>query len=169
MRKSLLVLLCLVAAACQQERAQTPAENTANAAPPPAQTDTAADAQSVAQLRDQWVAAAEKDDAATVAGLYTDDAVLASGEGTADGRQAIQGTFGKSFPMTSNLKITSRELEVSGDLAYDYGEYTQRITPPKGKAMDVTGRYLVVLKRQAGGGGWQIDKHVSFVVPPAAK
>jgi uncharacterized protein (TIGR02246 family) len=171
MRKMTLILLpalILLVSGCQQEAAQT-TETTATVAPQPAQTDTAASVRDIEAFRDQWVAAAEKDDAATVTAMYTADAMIDSPEEpSVEGREAIQAYWLKNFPLASGLQVRSKETEVSGDLGYDYGEFSQRITPPKGKAMDVQGRYLVVLKRQADG-SWKIDKHFSFPLAPPQK
>ena len=171
MRKMTLILLpalILLVSGCQQEAAQT-ADTPATVVPPPVQTDTAAMVRDIETVRDQWVAAAEKDDAATVTALYTADAVIDSPEEpSVAGREAIQAYWLKNFPLASGLQVRSKETEVSGDLAYDYGEFSQRITPPKGKAMDAQGRYLVVLKKQADG-SWKIDKHFSFPLPPPKK
>ena len=171
MRKVILILipaLILLVSGCQREATQT-TETTATVAPQPVQTDTAASLRDIEALRDQWVAAAEKDDAATVTSLYTEDALVTSPDDpSAEGREAIQALWVKNFPLSSGLQVRSKEIEVSGDLAYDSGEFSQRITPPKGKAMDVQGRYLVVMKRQVGG-TWRIDKHFSVPLPPPKK
>ncbi|HUP47839.1 MAG TPA: DUF4440 domain-containing protein, partial [Thermoanaerobaculia bacterium] len=71
----------------------------------------------------------------------------------------------RNFPMASNLQIQSTDFEASGDLAYDFGEYSQRITPPKGKPVEERGRYLVVLRRDDAG-GWKIEKHLAFPLNP---
>ncbi len=160
---TLLVVLSLIVAGCQPADAPsepvTPVAETATA-------DPAADREAVGSLRDQWIAAAERDDAAAVAALYADDAVLTSPQNPrAEGREAIQAAFARDFPMGSDLEIRSSRTEVSGDLAYDYGEYSQRVTPAEGEPMDVSGEYLVVLERQADG-SWKITRHVSFVRPP---
>lgn len=164
----LLVALSLVTAGCQQDPSQTAVKTAQTAVEQSAQTDTAADRQNIEQMREQWVAAAERDDAAAVAAFYGDDAVVTSPDSAtaAEGRQAIQDLWSKNFPMATGLQVRSTETEVSGDLAYDYGEFSQRVTPPKGKATDVQGRYIVVFKRQSDG-AWKIDKHLSFPLPAA--
>lgn len=123
----------------------------------------------IARLRDNWVAAAERDDAATVAAMYTEDAVLAvPGAEPARGREAIQQMLARDFPTQSNLRVDSRETEVQGDLAYDFGEYTAQVTPPGGSATETSGTYVVVLRRQ-GDGTWKLTRHVSATpqLPPA--
>lgn len=164
----LLVALSLFLTGCPRQAVE-PTTDTAMVTEQPAVTDTAAARRDIEQIRDQWVAAAERDDAAAVTAFYTDDAVVTAPDTpAAEGRQAIQDHWARNFPISSALQVRSSETEISGDLAYDYGEFSQRITPPRGKAMDVQGRYVVVLKRQADG-AWKIDKHLSFPLqPPAA-
>ncbi|HUP47582.1 MAG TPA: SgcJ/EcaC family oxidoreductase [Thermoanaerobaculia bacterium] len=162
---TLLISLSLMVPGCQQ--AEVPAEPAASEQL--ATPDPAASRQDIERLRDEWLAAAERDDAAAVAALYTDDAVVASPDNPpAEGRQAIEALWTRNFPMASGLEVRSSRIEASGDLAYDYGEFSQRITPPKGKPMDVTGRYLVVLQRQPDG-AWKITRHVSFNMPPETR
>jgi uncharacterized protein (TIGR02246 family) len=162
---ALLISLSLLVPGCRQ--AEVPAESPASEQL--ATPDPAAAQQEIERLRDEWVAASERDDAAAVAALYTDDAVVASPDDPpAEGREAIQALWTRNFPMASGLEVRSAKLEASGDFAYDYGEFSQRITPPKGKPMDVTGKYLVVLKRQPDG-AWKIAKHVSFNMPPGTR
>jgi len=66
--------------------------------------------------------------------------------------------------VASNTNIDAKETVVSGDVAYDYGTYTQTITPPKGKPMQVNGRYLVTFRKQPDG-SWKISHHMSNEQP----
>lgn len=161
---TILISLSFLVAGCQP--AEAPAE--APAGEQPATPDPAVAQQDIERLRSEWIAAAELDDAETVAALYTDDAVVASSDGPpAVGREAIKQLWTQAFPTASELEIRSSELVASGELAYDYGEFSQRITPAKGKPMDVTGEYLVVLERQSDG-AWKIKRHISVDRPAGA-
>ncbi|HVT44267.1 MAG TPA: DUF4440 domain-containing protein [Thermoanaerobaculia bacterium] len=156
-----LILGLLVFGCAPQPAAEAPAE------PAAPQHDARADRTAVEKVRSDWIAAAERDDAATVAAFYTDESVIGNPEAPlARGKGEIEQAFQRDFPMASNVEARSDRLEVSGDLAYDTGEFSQRLTPPGGEAMDVTGRYLVVLRRQ-GDGTWKIIQHMSYIVPPA--
>jgi uncharacterized protein (TIGR02246 family) len=164
MRTSMVAFASIALAACAKTNAP-PADTTASSSAmmPAASNDDAKAA--IGKLRDAWVAAANAKNSAAVGAMYTDDAVLA---GTTvpvtNGRAAIEKVWADAFPIASNLKVNSEKTEVSGDMAYDYGTYSQHIAPPKGKAMEDTGRYLVVFKRQADG-SWKIAAHVG--VTPA--
>jgi uncharacterized protein (TIGR02246 family) len=163
MRRALF-LLAAVAAACSP-KTETPATDTSGAPAASATHDESADRAAIDSIRSAWGAAAERKDAATVAGMYTDDAVVLEAESPiASGRDAIQKAFAEAFPISSNLKINSDKLEVSGDLAYDYGTFSRHVAPPGAKAMDMKGNYLVVLRRE--GGGWKIVRQMSYI-PPA--
>lgn len=119
-------------------------------------------------LRSAWIDAAGKDDAATVAGLYAEHAILVGPEApVANGRAEIQASFARSFAVSNVTKVESRDLVVNGGLAYDYGEFTQQVTPPNAKATTVNGHYLVTLRRQDDG-SWKIVRHMT-TTPPVAK
>ncbi|MGH9456207.1 MAG: YybH family protein [Thermoanaerobaculia bacterium] len=155
---TLLVSLSLIVSACQPTEAPPEPATTDQTAT----ADPAADREAVQRLREEWIAGAERDDATAVAALYTEDAVVTSpNDPPAEGREAIQALWTRDFPMGSDLVIRSSETAVGGDVAYDYGEYSQRITPPEGEPMDISGEYLVALERQADG-SWKITKHVSI-------
>ncbi len=168
MRRSLLLLSLFAGAACTSK----PATTTDSAA----MTDTGVAAATTAQsaddakaaigkVRDGWKTAADKKDNVTVASYYTDDAEFVGSDGpAAKGRAAIEKALGTAFPMTMSTTIDSHDLQVQGDMAYDYGEYTQEINPPKAKPKTEHGYYLVVLRRQPDG-SWKIARHVSTVPP----
>jgi uncharacterized protein (TIGR02246 family) len=156
MRTRLMLFLMLPLVACDTTR-QT-SETDEDAAAPANEAATRAQ---IEQLRNDWIAAAERDDAATIAPMYVDDAVMV-GTGTppASGREAIQEALAQGFPQSRNLRVTSRDLTVSGDVAYDYGEFSEEFTPPGGRSETRTGHYVVILKRQSDG-NWKIVRHVS--------
>jgi uncharacterized protein (TIGR02246 family) len=168
MRKSLLLTLLLTAAACSTgNKAASDSTNMAAGdsmkSAAPADDNAAKDA--VGKVRSTWTDLAGKKDSAGVAALYTDDAVLV---GTnippANGKSEILTRLGQMLSVASNTNIDSKETVVGGDLAYDYGTYTQTITPPKGKPMQVNGTYLVTLRKQSDG-SWKISRHMSNEQP----
>jgi len=119
------------------------------------------------KVRDAWIAGEKKDDAAGVAALYTDDAVFVGTETpAAHGKSAIQATLAKQFPVTSITSLDSKELVANDKVAYDFGEFTQEVTPPNARPTTVRGQYLVALARQPDG-SWKITKHVATT--PAAQ
>ena len=156
-----LIPIALTLAACAAEAPQQP--------PAPPATDVNAVRDEVGNVRTGWIAAAERDDAAAVAQLYADDAVLMTVEGTVvRGRQGVQEYFAKAFSTSAGLQVTPGSFDASGDLAYESGSFSQDVTPPDKKTMKVSGHYVVVLKRQADG-AWKLVQHINTPeAPPPA-
>lgn len=169
MRKPLLLSLLVATAACSMGK-KAPSDSTNMAAGDsmkaamPADDNAAKDA--VAKVRSAWKEGSDKKDSAGVAALYADDAVL---EGTdippAHGKADIQTRLGQMFAASSVGSIDSKHTSVSGDVAYDYGTFSQTVTPPKGKPTEMSGDYLVTLNKQSDG-SWKISHHMSIVQPP---
>jgi uncharacterized protein (TIGR02246 family) len=154
--------ILLLAAACQQAE-QT--EATADVSEKGSGIDPAA----AAELRNGWIAAAERDDAAAVAAMYAEDAIFMTGDGaTLNGRAAIEAGLAESFKANSGLTVTEESSEASGDVSYSTGQWQQKIATPDGKTVDAEGRYLVITKLQTDG-TLKIVRHVSIIKPPATK
>jgi len=135
-----------------------------SAASSTANNDDARDA--IGKLRSAWQEAANRNDPAAVAAMYTDDATFVGTEAPlASGRQEIQSAFAKTFPIAKLESIDSKDFVVSGDMAYDYGTFRQQVTPPNAKAMTINGYYLVINRRQSDG-SWKISRHIA-TTPPA--
>lgn len=171
MRPTRLIPLLFALAACTKGNA--PANDSSSvsagtdsmsAASSTASDDAARDA--IGKVRTAWQEAANRNDPAAVAAMYTDDATFVGTESPlASGRQEIQSAFAKTFPIAKIESIDSKELVVNGDMAYDYGTFRQQVTPPNAKAMTINGYYLVITHRQSDG-SWKISHHVS-TTPPA--
>lgn len=159
------ILFAVATIACGP-RTETPATDTSASAGTTSPATAAADVRAaVDTLRSAWSTGAEKRDLAAVAALYSDDAILQiAGAPLARGRDGIQKSLAQAFGIVSNLKVNSEGTDVSGDLAVDRGTYSEHVAPPGGKAMDVSGRYIVVLKH--GANGWKITNHMGWL-PPA--
>ncbi|HYN79963.1 MAG TPA: SgcJ/EcaC family oxidoreductase [Gemmatimonadaceae bacterium] len=159
-------LLILVFAVTACSKTDTPAADTSGAtatATAPANDDAAKDA--IGKIRSEWMAAANRKDSAAVAAYYADDATFVGTETPlAEGRAAIHSAFSRSFPVTTLESIDSKELTVSGDVAYDYGTFRQVVTMPNAQPQTINGHYLVALKRQ-GDGSWKITRHVATTPP----
>jgi uncharacterized protein (TIGR02246 family) len=114
----------------------------------------------IRDLREKYAEAFNKQETATLVGMYAPDAILIQGDGTmVTGKDAIQKTF-EAGPW-GTLSIESDTVRVFGNTAYDVG--TAR-TSRKGGGEDV-GRYLVVLRR--GLNTWKISSLAS--VPETSK
>jgi len=135
-------------------------------------TDAKADMDAINKIREDFITAFNAGDAAKIGDLYADDAVQMPGDGspTLKGRAAII-ERNKGFFEAFNVKmtITPSRNAVSGDLAYDEGTYAIELTPKKAgsKPMSEEGRYVIVLRREAG--GWKVIEDIdNTIMPPAA-
>ena len=169
MRKTFSLLsLLLIATACNAG-AKAAGDSTAAASADTAKTamhaDDNASKDAIAKIRTTWKDLADKKDSAGVAALYADDAILV-GDGIpyANGRSEIQTRLGQMFAASSIESIDSKETDVGGNIAFDYGTFTQTVTPPKGKPMTVNGYYIVTLKKGADG-TWKMYRHLSTATP----
>ena len=132
-------------------------------------TDDAA----IAKVRTAFQTAAGTQDGAAIAKLFTPDGVeMPPNAPAAKGRAAIEGfhtAFGKQW-MMHGMTITATETKVAGDVAYEVGTYKQGLMPQSGGAVfNDTGKYIVLLKKDASGNWWITHAiYNSDVVPPAA-
>ena len=131
------------------------------------------DEAAIAKIRTAYQAAAGAQDGAAIAKLYAPDGMeMPPNAPAAKGRPAIEAfhkAFGQQF-MMHGMTITSGELKVHGDFAYDAGTYKQTLMAMKGGGMiDDHGKYVVLLKKD-GSGNWWISHSIynSDVPVPAA-
>lgn len=156
MRKILILLVTFALVGCNS----TPVEETK--AP-----DPQADRDAINKLRDDFIAAFNANDAAKIGELYSETAVsLPRGMPTLQGRAAIveqnKGFFDQNM---AKITVTSRAMNVSGDLAFDEGTFTVEVTPkvPAGaKPITEEGRYLIVLQRGMDG-AWKVIEDIDNV------
>src|SRR6267378_3027239 len=74
--------------------------------------------------------------------------------------QTIMATF------NSDLTLHSQNLETSGDLAYDSGDFQETLTTiATGAKITAKGSYIIIFKRQPNG-SWQIVQHAWTGTPP---
>jgi ketosteroid isomerase-like protein len=91
---------------------------------------------------------------AMVEGFYAEDArLMPPDQPTLEGREALR-AFWENAPEAGliDLRLTAREVDGSGDLAYERGEFARRLRPRHGHQFTDLGKYLVVFRRQADGG-----------------
>ncbi len=113
------------------------------------------------QLNDKWNAAFNRGDAAGVADLYAEDAVLSPGNGEAlKGRDAIQGLF-QSFIDNGvhDHSIDVIEAHQSGDVLYEVAKWKAHGKDEKSKPVSFGG-ILVNTFRQNAEGQWRSHLHV---------
>jgi uncharacterized protein (TIGR02246 family) len=152
-------LLILATAAARTERSVNPRSN------PVGQGS----ASGVAQISETWGKEWSAGNLNALIALYAEDAVFLPANGSrVTGRSAIRDLFEKAQAVnTSDLRIHSKVMEQSGDLAYDSGEYEETGTSG-GVPRSGRGNYLVVFRRQ-GKNQWRIVEHMWTDAPGTGK
>lgn len=134
----------------------------------PAAAETAREA--IEKGAEAWPAAFNAGDAAAVAALYSENAMLLPPDATqVQGRQAIQDMFQSWIDDGyKNIKFDLVEIEDSGDLAYEVGLFSVDYPVEGDQMATATGNYLVVWKREADG-VWRLYRDTWNDTPPPAK
>jgi uncharacterized protein (TIGR02246 family) len=120
------------------------------------QKPAGADEAAIAKTRAAYQTAAGAQDGAAIAKLYAADGVeMPPNAPAVNGRAAIE-AFHKAFGqqwMMHGMTITPKSVKVlNGEAAYEVGTYKQSLMPMKGGAVvDDTGKYVVLLKKDASG------------------
>ena len=133
------------------------------------------DEAAIAKIRTAYQAAALAQDGAAIAKLYAPDGEeMPPNAPAAKGRAAIEAfhkALGQQF-MMHGMTITSGEVKITGDRAFDVGTYKQTLMAQKGGGMiDDHGKYVVLLKKDASGAWWVThaiyNSDVPLPAPPA--
>lgn len=126
----------------------------------------ATDMAAIEQLHKRDAAASKKGDLATLAELWTDDAVaLPPGEPPVIGIDAIRKWLAKSQPDSSAVEIIDyaldfKEVKILGDEAIEWGRISVALRPRGASSISrASGNLMRVLKRQADG-SWRVSRSV---------
>jgi ketosteroid isomerase-like protein len=110
------------------------------------------------KLRQEWTRDLHEKRVEASTALYSPDAVFIQPDGTrVEGLTAIYNLYKKITAIfDSDLNFSSKRAEISRDLAYDSGTYTETlVTRATGKSMLTKGSYLTVYRRGKDG-SWKI-------------
>jgi uncharacterized protein (TIGR02246 family) len=137
---------------------------------PGAKVDMAAEEAAVRAVNAAWVKAYAAGDAAGVAALYADDAVLSpSGTPAVRGGAAILEQLNKDIAAMKAAGLSAAndpgtDVGISGDLAWETGQVT--ITDQSGATVE-TGKFTTILAKRDG--NWKIirDTYNANSTPPA--
>jgi ketosteroid isomerase-like protein len=122
----------------------------------------------LAKIREAWVEDLRTKQLEPILNFYDPDAVFLQPTGERITGSAALRTLFQTIMATFNSDLTlhSRNLETSGDLAYDSGDFQETLTTiATGAKINAKGSYVIIFKRQPSG-SWQIVQHVWTGTPP---
>jgi ketosteroid isomerase-like protein len=122
----------------------------------------------LAKIREAWVQDLRTKQLEPILKFYAPDAVFLQPTGERITGSAALRTLFQTIMTTFNSDLTlhSQNLETSGDLAYDSGDFKETLTTiATGAKITAQGSYIIIFKRQPNG-SWQIVQHVWTGTPP---
>jgi len=158
---ALAIVAAVAACAPEAGTTRTEAESPGTLATPT--TDPAAVRRMIDSSNTLLVAALTKEDAAGLNAFYAPDAVMMMSNMPAwKGQSEIQTNVAKMFADVDlkDVKFTTENVEVSGDLAVETGTYVMTVIPKGAPPMPDEGKYITVWKRQADG-TWKVFRDIS--------
>jgi len=123
----------------------------------------------LAHIREAWVEDLRTKQLEHILKFYASDAVFLQPSGERiTGAKALRTLFQTIMAtFNSDLTLHNVNLETSGDLAYDSGEFEETLTNvATGAKIATKGSYIIIFKRQPNG-NWQIVQHMWTGTPPA--
>ena len=129
------------------------------------QTSTTA---AIGKIRDAWVQDLRTKQLEPILKFYASDAVFVQPNGDRiTGSAALRALFQNIMAtFNSDLTLHRQNLETSGDLAYDGGDFQETLTPiATGAKITSKGSYIMIFKRQHDG-SWRIIQHAWMGTPP---
>ena len=139
------------------------------AAAPQASTSQASTLADLAKICEAWVQYLHTKQLEPIVKFYAPDAVFLQPSGERiTGAAVLRSLFQNLMAIfDSGLTLHSRNLEASGDLAYDSGDFDETLTTiATGAKINAKGSYIIIFKRQPNG-SWQIVQQVFTGTPPA--
>jgi ketosteroid isomerase-like protein len=122
----------------------------------------------LAQIREDWVQDLRTKQLEPILKFYAADAVFLQPTGERLTGVAALRTLFQTVMATYNSDLTlhSQNLETSGDLAYDSGDFQETLTTiATGAKITAKGSYVIIFKREPSG-RWKIVQHVFTGTPP---
>ncbi len=160
----LVLLLAVAASGAAQARPQRPHSASA-AAERAAQEQFQADQKAIAELQQREIAAAIGLNVDELLSTWADDGVLLPpNHAPVVGRDALRAWYAEQAKKLANFDILGyeenwNEVQISGDLGYQWGTITGRAQAPTQGEKDVTLHALRVLKRQPDG-SWLVERAI---------
>jgi ketosteroid isomerase-like protein len=121
------------------------------------------DEQTIRDMDAEWSRAAESRDAAKFASFYSETgSVMPFNAPIAIGRARVQEVWTQLMAKPGfSLRFAPTQIEVakSRDMAYDIGTFELKLNDAQGAPMTILGKYVVVWKKQKGG-GWKAEADI---------
>jgi ketosteroid isomerase-like protein len=124
--------------------------------------------ETLAKTREAWVQDLRTKQLEPILKFYAPDAVFLQPTGERISGSAALRTLFQTIMATFNSELTlhSQNLETSGDLAYDSGDFQESLTTiATGAKITTKGSYVIIYERQPNG-SWQIVQQVWTGTPP---
>lgn len=137
-------------------------------APPEEALDLAQVQKAIEEANLKFGEAFRQADAAAVAALYTDDAILLPpNSDMIRGKQGIESFWQVVIDMgVKDAALTTVEIMGVGDMVCEIGQYALTIQPEGQEAMEDKGKYVVIWK-QAEDGSWNLHVDIWNTSLPA--
>jgi ketosteroid isomerase-like protein len=122
----------------------------------------------LAKIREAWAEDLRTKQLEPILKFYAPDAAFLQPTGERITGSAALRTLFQTIMATfnSDLTLQSQNLETSGDLAYDSGDFRESLTTiATGAKITSKGSYIIIFKRQPDR-SWQIVQHVWTGTPP---
>ncbi|HEX9760597.1 MAG TPA: DUF4440 domain-containing protein [Candidatus Acidoferrales bacterium] len=139
-----------------------------------AQDRLEADHKAIEELHRTDIAATKAYDVETLVSLWTDDIVaLSPGQAPSVGKQKGRSGLEKGRAQMANIEVIRydqewKEVQVSGDYAYEWGVFHSAFRPRGGDVIRQTHNVMRVLKRGAGG-QWRVHRTIWNEAPTPAE
>jgi ketosteroid isomerase-like protein len=168
-RASLGVTAFLLMLACSPSKSGTDTDTGTVAS---TTTDPAADRAAITKAHDVIEGGYRTSDCNAIVSVTASDGVFEPpNTPSAKGVDAIRNWCQPLFTQmkTKSLTVSNKDIDVSGDMAVDYGDYDWVLTPAKGGA-DVrsVGRYETIWRRQSDG-SWKVTRLIWNSSEPAPR
>lgn len=164
MRRTLFPLLAVgTFAACAPAGDDTRTEAVSAGTVAAPATDPAAVRRTIDSVNVALADALQKEDAAAHNAFYAPDGMaMMANTPASKGRDAIREHAAGMFAGVdlTDVKFTTEDVDVSGDMAVETGSYAMTVTPKGAKPMADKGKYITVWKRQADG-TWKIYRDIA--------
>ena len=103
------------------------------------------------QVNDRLIEAINKGDVESALAMYEADAAFVTADGTVTGTDAIREVMEAFVALKPNITMVAKDAVQSGDIAITGGTWSLTGTDADGTALEMTGRSVEVVRRQADG------------------